>query len=406
MAYVDEINTLTPIAYWRLGEASGTVADDQTTNNYDGTLVGSPTLGETSLQAFDSDTSITFNANDYMSAEYSFGTVKSIAFLVKPGTLTGEDTILSLSDGTDVVKVYIDSSDNNYLKLTDGTTTVATTTALNAGTTYHVVITNDTGDIDIYVNGVSVLDSTEELFNDLTVTKVGIHTYEAAPGYSETVINLAPLHYWRLEETSGTAAVDEMGNQDGVYVNPYFGSGRDGLISDSAYSFFGDFTNRAVRMATALTFSGNNSVALLYKADTISGLNTIFGDGNPGGGNPAQFLLATSSGNWYVTVGNAAGTHYAKVTDQPHPLVAGNTYHIVMTVDGTSVKIYVNGVLDFDQTFTYSTAGLTSQVTNIGRYGDYGDFHIDGLIDEVAYFNSTLTAANVTTLYNATGLGG
>lgn len=95
--YAEQVNALGPIAYWRLGEASGTVADDETVNDYDGTYVDSPTLGESSLQPSDFDTSVTFNANDMMVAEHAFGSVKTVAFIVKPVTLTTENTIISLT---------------------------------------------------------------------------------------------------------------------------------------------------------------------------------------------------------------------------------------------------------------------------------------------------------------------
>ncbi len=51
-----------PIAYWRLGEAAGTVADDAVGAN-EGTYVASPTLGVTGALASDTDTAVTFNGS-------------------------------------------------------------------------------------------------------------------------------------------------------------------------------------------------------------------------------------------------------------------------------------------------------------------------------------------------------
>lgn len=51
---------MSPLAYWRLGESSGTVAADET-GNYPGTYVNSPTLGVAGALAGDPDGAVTFN---------------------------------------------------------------------------------------------------------------------------------------------------------------------------------------------------------------------------------------------------------------------------------------------------------------------------------------------------------
>jgi hypothetical protein len=52
--------TPVPVAYWRLGEASGTVAADEMEAN-DGTYVNAPTLGVAGALAGDVDTAVTLN---------------------------------------------------------------------------------------------------------------------------------------------------------------------------------------------------------------------------------------------------------------------------------------------------------------------------------------------------------
>ena len=63
MAYADVVNSLNPVAYWRLGESSGTVAVDET-GNYNGTYVGSPTLGVDGLLLGDTNTAVSFDGVD------------------------------------------------------------------------------------------------------------------------------------------------------------------------------------------------------------------------------------------------------------------------------------------------------------------------------------------------------
>lgn len=411
MAYADDINALSPLAYWRLGESSGTVMTDSSGNSYDGTYVGSPTLGVASLQASDADTCVTFNASDYGYVEYAFGTVKSLAFIVKPVTLTGQDTIFSLMDGTTTVRVYIDSADNNYLKITDDTTTVATTISLNTGVTYHVVITNDIGDIDIYVNGSSVLDSTETIFSGLTVTKVGIHTYETVTTYESVVNSLSPVAYWRLGETSGVTAYDELSGDD---LN-LFGTvtlNQNSLVpsdaSNKAMAFDGvdGFFEGTDRDVYSINTTGQLAISFLIKADTLAGWQGIIGKGTASN---YEWGIAIKDGVLKAVFDDPVG--YV-IRGEKATISAGTTHHIVLNYTGTTttseIEIYVDGVKSNSFDFADGPAGPygnTNDKITIGRiYAGFAYRYFDGVLDEVVIFDTALSAANVADLYNATGL--
>jgi len=62
-AYVDVVDDLGPLGYWRLGESSGTTATDYA-GSYNGTYSGDITLGATGALSGDSDTAVSFNGND------------------------------------------------------------------------------------------------------------------------------------------------------------------------------------------------------------------------------------------------------------------------------------------------------------------------------------------------------
>ena len=53
----------------------------------------------------------------------------------------------------------------------------------------------------------------------LTSGEVADHYAARASGYAAAIIADAPLMYFRLNESSGTVAVDSMGNSSGTYVN-------------------------------------------------------------------------------------------------------------------------------------------------------------------------------------------
>jgi hypothetical protein len=60
--YLDQALTSAPAAYWRLGEASGTIVYDRA-GGFIGTYAGGPTLGVAGALAEDTDTATTFNGS-------------------------------------------------------------------------------------------------------------------------------------------------------------------------------------------------------------------------------------------------------------------------------------------------------------------------------------------------------
>ena len=62
--YVNEVIADSPALYWRLGESSGTNANDETANNRDGTYVGTPTLAAAGALNGDSNTAVDLDGTD------------------------------------------------------------------------------------------------------------------------------------------------------------------------------------------------------------------------------------------------------------------------------------------------------------------------------------------------------
>jgi hypothetical protein len=65
-AYRAAILAKQPVAYWRLGEASGDTAVDETGNGHDGKYVQNPTLGQPGAINGDPDTAVQFTGNNYV----------------------------------------------------------------------------------------------------------------------------------------------------------------------------------------------------------------------------------------------------------------------------------------------------------------------------------------------------
>ena len=93
---------------------------------------------------------------------------------------------------------------------------------------------------------------------------------------------------------------------------------------------------------------------------------------------------------------NSSGTLVKGTVD----LSDGNWHNIVVTYDSTSyaLKMYVDGSIDYDETI-YSYAVFNQPLLLGGKSSS--QYLIDCSIDEASLFNSVLTPANVTSIYNS-----
>ena len=132
-------------------------------------------------------------------------------------------------------------------------------------------------------------------------------------------------------------------------------------------------------------FAGNDAVFGIGQYNSDGTFNASFAGGNSG-------IHQQTSGRYYLWL---SGT-------QTYLTGTFNTtdwYHIAWTWDGTDVKTYVNGVANATSTDTsngYSTR-FSIWAGGGGRWNGYADC----LVDELATWDSALTAANISTIYNS-----
>jgi len=70
-------------------------------------------------------------------------------------------------------------------------------------------------------------------------------------------------------------------------------------------------------------------------------------------------------------------------------------HHVVVSVDNLAATFYLDGVDDGTQTFTGSFAHANEM-----RIGQYGADYAEGNIDEVAIWNTALSAGSISNIYN------
>ncbi len=224
-------------------------------------------------------------------------------------------------------------------------------------------------------------------------------TFTAPPTpYANRVMTDAPSAYWRLSEITGPA-VDVAGFNDGAYaanvdrgVNGPFPSD-----SDKAAHFAGSGSptpNVIVPYGTTLNPVGAFSVEFWAKPD-LSG-NTgraVIGNQNRNTGRAGYAIYQGFNVNaWEAHIGFGESVLFIQGQNAP---VAGQWYHVVLTYDGNVPHLYVNSV---DEAPNAPSGNPNRQNLSVpfeigSRFG--GGVPYPGTIDEVAFYNYSLSSAQV-----------
>ena len=235
--------------------------------------------------------------------------------------------------------------------------------------------------------------------NNTKSASVAVTVSNAAAPQSGLLVHLA------LDEGTGTNATDSSGNgSNGALQNgPTWTTG----VSGSALNFDGVNDTLYVGNWGGLT-SITNAVtvaAWVYRNANQSGFVTV-ASRQVGTTYYEHFYLGFENGNYRWLVNTSSG--YSNVAlGGAAPL--GQWVHLVGTYDGSTVKLYANGVQQFSTphsgTFASDTTGITFGV-NHNDASRAPNEAFNGKLDEVNVYSYALTAQQVQQLYQGTVTAG
>ncbi|MCW2804801.1 MAG: hypothetical protein JWN06_3018 [Propionibacteriaceae bacterium] len=454
--------------FWRYDEASGAWIQDKSGDaaGKNGLAVNGLTMGAAGALANDTSPAATFDGiddyvwNDQLEAA---PTTYSMETWFKTDTTTGgkiigfgngrprTDNGLTMLSGAYDRHIYMENTGQLQFGVNSGgLKMIRSATAYNDNQWHHVVATQGSTGMNLYVDGLSVgrlstttaqayfgvwhvggdnlagwpnrptsdmfkgtIDETAVYGSVLTARQVSNHyvlgggapKVNAAPtdSYGAAVFNAEPDLYWRLEEATGTAASD----------SSYFGQ-KPGTIG------------AGVQLAQRATVNDGKAARTGAAATSMIA--------SPLGANPSQFATeawiktATTTGGKIIGFENTAtgnGTSYDKATYMTNTgQIVFGTYsagvrsitttrtfnddkwhHIVSTQDLTGQKLYVDGRLEGTHTATtnqtfdgYWKVG-GGNLTNWP--GKPTTTNFTGTIDEVAVYAHGLSASDVASHYAA-----
>ncbi|MDD5518917.1 MAG: LamG domain-containing protein [Candidatus Omnitrophica bacterium] len=306
----------------------------------------------------------------------------------------------------------------------DGTNAVSAggTSNIADGKWHHGVYVYDKGVNNLYVDGVLEFNAFQVLnsftaqggltiggyqFNDPSRAErmVGeideVRIYNRALSAMEVRYHYngsGPVARWKFDEGSGTTIYDSTNNNNDCtmyYMSTSTGGGWTEGKYGTALSFDGldDYTDCGSN--EVLNASSSISVSAWVKIGEIGRYQRIVQKkyGAPQYANYVLEFLSTDKVRFRL--GDGTNDHNF---DSNSSLAVGNWYHLVGTYDGTSGKIYINGVLDSKKTDAFTIKKYTNNL-NLGGIGTSDTFK--GLIDEVSIYNYARTAQEVRNDYNA-----
>ena len=232
--------------------------------------------------------------------------------------------------------------------------------------------------------------------------------------YKTTILADAPTAYYRLDETSGTNAIDSSGNGNtATYSSTGITYGSTGALAndtDTSAGFVGASAGTITVPSAVMNANtgsvefwvnpgfviGGSTYNVMFSRSRVTNFHTIF-DLYYNGGNGDFQVDDYANGN------NACGSAASAV------LTEGSWAHIVMTYDvvNNKVQLFVNGSLFCGYSPTNSMTALDSGGVTVFGMGDnayvaYGN--LTGSLDEAAIYSYVLSNSQITAHYQA-GLG-
>lgn len=388
-----ELDELDLLGYWNMNESSGTVAQDATLLGHDAQVNGAVWTSPGKFgNALDFD-----GVNDYVNVPYLINPQKTgftAMAWVKLDASSGDHVIFQ-QDGTGGRAWITRKSDGTLQSYIGGGYTNSTGT-LSVGQWHHVAVTYDNSTVRLFIDGYldgSSSRTAEAATGDLLIGKhkslgnywngfideVRVYNRHLTVNEIKDIVNSG---YWTFDETSGSTASDSSGNENNgsVYGASWTSSGK----MDGALDF--DGSNDYVELPGIINPVDDKFTASAWvRLDTSSGDHVIFQQDGTGG---RSWITRKSNGTLQSYIGGG-------YTNSTGTLSVGQWHHVAVTYDGTTVRLWLDGILDGSS--NRSGESSTGNIL-VGKHKSLGKYW-NGKIDNVRIFNYKLDSEEIKSLF-------
>lgn len=418
--------------HWAFDEGSGSTAADSTAYGNDATLSGatwiSDCAGNVALQFDGTDDMASTGANFDPPAE------GSVAFWFRSGgTPAARQRPWGLGNNFEVRQETDGLMSFDIGATGDAGGFVTTESIDDEDHWYHFVSSYDTSDDSyaIYINGelhksgISSIDLTEETANILSFgVRTGTTDYWEGALRDFRIYNrflqdfeIAELSavagHWRLDETSGSVAVDEsVLSTDGSHVNlPTLGvSSAYAPENGTAVEYDGSSDYTTIPHDDAM-LADNGTVMFWFRTSALTADQGLFSKDSANYDTGGHLNISLTGGKVHVSLESTTQSYLVE-----SPVVAANKWrHVAFTWGVTGMNLYVDGQL-VDSSLSY-TGGLGTTSGGAGNYEPIvlgadasasGDLsvtplqnYLQGALDDVRFYARAVCSDEVYRIYRS-----
>ncbi|WP_426976583.1 PKD domain-containing protein [Pseudarthrobacter sp. O4] len=236
---------------------------------------------------------------------------------------------------------------------------------------------------------------------------VTVATAATASPYADAVLADGAANFWRLGEAGGTTAMDTAGSTTAT-VGTGVTRGIDGAINadpNTASTFDGSVNGIAVSGNKAAGPSVFSAETWVRTTSTVGG--KILGYGNAATGNSTSYdrhVYIDAAGKAWFGV-NSGG---AKTVNSTQSINDGQWHHIMASLSGAGMRLFVDGKLVAQRTDVTSGQAYSGYWRiggdNLGGWPSApSNAYLSGDIDEVAIYPTALTRGQVQSHYQKSG---
>lgn len=223
----------------------------------------------------------------------------------------------------------------------------------------------------------------------------------SSPSVTPIIIyNPSIINRWAFDDSSGCILTDVISGNTGTLApacpsnSPVWTTGKtnSALFFDGIDDYITVADSANLNPSTGLTLSAwikwsiNPTTGLSWASIINKGVDNQYRLQHNVGNTAFEFAIRTGAGNKWV---------------QSNTIPVQNVwYYVVGTYDGSSLKIYVDGVLEKSTIFSGNIIG-SNYPLDIGRRAITNDRYFNGTIDEVNIYSSALTAEEIQNIYIA-----
>ena len=139
-----------------------------------------------------------------------------------------------------------------------------------------------------------------------------------------------------------------------------------------------------------------------FKADLMNSQETIYGKYNDTGGSIHEYYTRLTAAGQIVTGALKPTSVSIYAITFSKTFVINTLYNAVIASSGSTLKLYVDGVLEQTVAYTYSAPRQSTSAFSIGaRSRPTGDLLFDGSIGTLRKYNQELSLADVQSNYNS-----